>query len=195
MATVSAVTGNPVKLEIDYPERLSRGLIFVKWLLAIPNIIGLAFYAIAAWFAMSLAWFVILFTGKIPYSLFDFILGYQRWTVRTNAYLMLMTDQYPPFNGHPNPSYPARLTCDYPERLSRGLIFVKGILVIPHFIVLALFSYAVNLILLFVWFAILFSGRFPRPLFDFFVGYQRWSARVNCYVSLLNDEYPPFSIK
>ena len=193
MATVSAMTGNPVKLESDYPERLSRGLIFVKGILAIPNLLGLALYAIAAWFAVSVAWFAILFTGRIPRGLFDFILGYQRWAVRTNAYLMLMTDQYPPFSGNADVAYPARLTCDYPERLSRGLIFVKGILAIPHFIVLGLYGIAAWFVVDIAWFAILFTGRFPRPLFDFVVGYQRWSARVNCYVFLLHDEYPPFN--
>lgn len=93
------------------------------------------------------------------------------------------------------PSYPMVFEVEYPEHLSRWLIFVKCLLAIPHWIVLSLYSLVVSVVLLIAFFAILFTGKFPRGLFDLTVGYYRWSNRVLVYSSLLRDEYPPFSGK
>jgi hypothetical protein len=82
----------------------------------------------------------------------------------------------------------------YPERLSRLLIFVKWLLIIPHGIVLYLLSLALYVVWFIAWFAILFTGRYPRGMFDFVTGYSRWSHRVSTYVLLLTDAYPPFSL-
>lgn len=94
----------PVKFSIDYPEKLSRGLLLLKtffgWLyVLIPHGFALFFYGIAALVVTFIAWWAILFTGKYPKGMFDFVVGYQRWSNRVNAYLMLMTDVYPPFSG------------------------------------------------------------------------------------------------
>ena len=202
---VAAVSPYPVQVEIDYPERLSRLLIFVKWLLALPHYIVLALYGIAVWLAAIAAWFAILFTGSIPPGLFDFILGFNRWLLRVSAYVSLLRDEYPPFTNQPV-DYPARLECDYPQKLSRGLIFIKWLLVIPHLIILVFYGIAVLFVLIIAWFAILFTGRYPRGLFDFAVGFLRWNTRVTVYSGqwsaynpyvggLLRDEYPPFSLK
>ncbi len=195
----------PIRVEIDYPERLSRLLIFVKWLLALPHYIVLLGYGIVVWFCAIGAFFLILFTGNVPRDLWDFILGYDRWSLRVQAYVGLLTDEYPPFTNQPA-DYPARLECEPPESLSRGLIFVKWLLVIPHWIVLVFYFIAVLFVSIFAWFAILFTGAYPRGLFDFVVGFVRWGTRVvvysgsvssyNPYIGgLLRDEYPPFSGK
>jgi hypothetical protein len=88
----------PLNLEVDYPEKLSRLLIFVKWLLAIPHYIVLFFLGIAAFFGTIFAWFAILVTGHYPRGLFDFMVGVGRWALRVEAYaVLLVTDRYPPF--------------------------------------------------------------------------------------------------
>ena len=97
-ATVSAVAGYPLRFDVEYPEKLSRWLIFVKWLLAIPHIIVLFFLYIAAFVAWFIAWFAILFTGRFPRGMFDFIVGVLRWNYRVSAYTSLLRDDYPPFS-------------------------------------------------------------------------------------------------
>ena len=94
----------PVKFSIDYPEKLSRGILLLKtffgWLyVLIPHGIVLMFYGIAVCVVTVIAWFAILFTGKYPKGMFDFVVGYQRWSNRVNAYVMFLTDEYPPFHG------------------------------------------------------------------------------------------------
>ena len=94
-----------------------------------------------------------------------------------------------------SPAFPVAFDVEYPDRLSRLLIFFKWLLVIPHIIVLYAVGAVAGLFTVIAWFAILFSGRYPKGLFDFSVGTLRWMARVNAYMLLLRDEYPPFSLK
>ena len=94
----TAATAYPVTFEVEYPERLNRWLIFVKWLLIIPHIVVVALLGIVALVLGMIAWFAILFTGKFPRSLFDFMVGVQRWSERVNGYVSLFTDAYPPFS-------------------------------------------------------------------------------------------------
>jgi hypothetical protein len=95
-------------------------------------------------------------------------------------------------------TYPANVTIEYPERLSRGLLLLKvffGWLYvgIPHGIVLYFYGIAVGIVMIIAFFAILFTGKYPKGMFDFVVGFNRWSMRVEAYMSLMRDEYPPFS--
>lgn len=185
----------PVTYEVAYPERLSRWLIFVKWLLAIPHLIVLYFLQLATGFVTFFAFFAILFTGKFPRGLFDFNVNVYRWGANVSAYVGLFRDEYPPFSGQPG-RYPVTFDVQYPERLSRWLIFVKWLLVIPNAVVLALLALLAAVLYIVVYFAILFTGRFPRGLFNFIVGVNRWSYRANAYSSwLLTDRYPPFSLE
>ena len=192
MATAAAAY--PVTLEVEYPERLSRGLIFVKWLLAFPHWLIVGIFGYLVELTTFISWFGILFTGRYPRALFDLAVMYFRWNTRMLAYVALLRDEYPPFSGGANPEYPARLDIEYPERLSRLLIFVKWLLAIPHILILSLLGLVAFLVYVIGWFAILSTGRLPRSLFDFLVGYGRWALRVNAYVLLLRDEYPPFSM-
>jgi hypothetical protein len=96
--------GQPVKFSIDYPEKLSRGILLLKtffgWLYVfIPHGFVLFFYGIAVCVVTFIAWWAILFTGKFPKGMFEFVVGYQRWSNRVNAYMLFMTDVYPPFSG------------------------------------------------------------------------------------------------
>jgi Domain of unknown function (DUF4389) len=206
----------PARLEGRLEEPLSRWLWLVKWLLAIPHAIVLAFLWIAVAVSTVVAWVAILATGRYPRSLFDFNVGVLRWTWRVSYYATnaIGTDRYPPFTLAEVPDYPATLSVEYPERLSRGLALVKWILAIPHLIVVGIFSGGawfgwtawheswggmtggglIGILVLVAGAVLLFSGRYPRSLYDFVMGLNRWILRVGAYVLLMRDEYPPFRL-
>ncbi|MGW4060788.1 DUF4389 domain-containing protein [Amycolatopsis sp. NPDC004747] len=212
------MTEHPVRVEAALDEPLSRGLWLVKWLLAVPHYFVLAFLWIAYVVVTVVAFFAILVTGRYPRPLFEFTTGVLRWSWRVHyyAYAALGTDRYPPFTLADVADYPARLEIAYPERLSRGLVLVKWwLLAIPHFIVVGLFVGGGSWLVLraggehtFNWAAgglvgilvvvagvvLLCTGRYPRPIFDFVLGMDRWVLRVAAYVSLMTDEYPPFRL-
>lgn len=192
--TVSMPSPYPVRFDVQYPESLSRWLIFVKWLLAIPHFIVLYLLSIAVMVVWIIAFFAILFTKKYPDGMFNFVLGYLRWMSNVNAYVNLMRDEYPPFTLDAG-KYPVIVEADYPNELNRWLVLVKWLLVIPHFIVL-LFLYIAWMVVTFIaFFAILFTKKYPEGMFKFGVGVLRWTNRVNAYYYFMRDEYPPFSLE
>ena len=147
------------------------------------------------------AYFRILFTGRYPRGIFDFNVGVLSWTWRVGFYFYsaLGTDRYPPFSLK-SADYPATLEVQYPEQLSRSLMLFKPLLAIPHYLILSFFQGGFSstysglnlLVVLFGGVALLFTGRYPRDLFEFAVGMNRWSFRVAAYALLMRDEYPPF---
>ncbi len=184
----------PLRYDVEYPEQLSRWLIFVKWLLAIPHLLILYALLGVAGVIQFIAFFAILFTTRYPRSLFDFVVNVYRWQANLYAYVGLMRDEYPPFSWEPG-QYSVTYEIDYPDQLNRWLPLVKWLLAIPHYLVLAVLSLVAIVFWVIAFFAILFTGGFPRGMFDFIVGVLRWSARVNAYVFFMRDEYPPFSLK
>ena len=192
--TVAAAPEYPLRYDVEYPEELSRWLIFVKWLLAFPHFIILYLLGIASSVVGFIAFFAILFTKRYPQGLFDFVVNVNRWNANVMAYLMLFRDEYPPFSWEPG-EYAVTYEVDYPEEMNRWLPLVKWLLAIPHVIVLLLLFIAIYFVYIIAFFAILFTKRFPRGLFDFVVGVHRWTNRVNAYANLLRDEYPPFSLR
>ncbi len=192
--TAAAAPVYPLRYDVEYPEELSRWLIFIKWLLAIPHIIILYALSIAAGVIGFIAFFAILFTKRYPRGLFDFVVNVNRWSANVGAYYGLFRDEYPPFSWDPG-QYAVTYEVDYPEELNRWLPLIKWLLAIPHYIVLLFLFIAVYFAYIIAWFAILFTKRFPRGIFDFIVGVNRWNLRVSAYTSLLRDEYPPFSLR
>ncbi|MCH8920050.1 MAG: DUF4389 domain-containing protein [Chloroflexi bacterium] len=184
----------PLRYDVEYPEELSRWLIFVKWLLAFPHFIILYLLGIASSVVGFIAFFAILFTKRYPQGLFDFVVNVNRWNANVMAYLMLFRDEYPPFSWEPG-EYAVTYEVDYPEEMNRWLPLVKWLLAIPHVIVLLLLFIAIYFVYIIAFFAILFTKRFPRGLFDFTVGVHRWNYRVSAYTALLRDEYPPFGLR
>jgi hypothetical protein len=213
----------PVRVRGDLDPALSRWQWLVKWILAIPHYIVLLFLHIAYFVVTVIAFFAILFTGKYPRALFDFNVGVMRWRWRVLFYALsaLGTDRYPPFGLQPNPEYPADLEVDYPEQLHRGLVLIKWwLLAIPHYLVLLAFygggrffmgnhgmghhhhhwggGYVsvplICILLLIAVVALLFTARYPKGLYDFVIGINRWAIRVRAYASLMRDEYPPFRL-
>ena len=137
---------------------------------------------------------MLVFRRKYPRWWFDYYLQLIKFLTRVGSYVTLLSDVYPSTdedqNVHIEVSYP-----DVGKDLSQGLPLIKWFLAIPHYIVLAFIGVAVVACDIWIWFAILFTGRVPRVLFDFIVGYYRWSLRVSAYAYFqFTDEYPPFSL-
>jgi hypothetical protein len=182
----------PVRLEIDYVERPSRLSTFLRGLLVIPHLIVLTFVGIASLFAILAAWVAVLFTGRFPRGLFDFIVGVIRWGARVTAYMFLMTDRYPPFALVDDPGYPVRLEIDYPEQIENWRPLVNWLLVIPFGYAASGLLFAAYFVVMVAWFAIVFTGRYPEGMFDFVTIPLRWSARHTAYFYFMVERYPPF---
>lgn len=178
--------------DVARPERLSRLLIFVKWLMILPHAFVLYFYGILAGITTFLAWFVILFTGTFPEQMWNLVYSYTRWNARLSVYIYLLRDEYPPFGEAP---YPMSFRLRRPERSSRLLLFGRIFLMIPISIWLSLIGLAASFVLIFSWFAILITGNIPTGAFNFLVGTLRYSIRVSCWGSMLTDQWPGFSLE
>jgi hypothetical protein len=209
MATEQA--SYPVRFSVDYPDRpLNRLTTGFRILVAIPILIVLGTVSGSTFgaayngsrFAFSGAGgllflgplLMILFRQKYPRWWFDWNLELQRFTNRVVIYLALMDDRYPATDQqqavHLDYVYP-----DAAHDLNRWLPLVKWLLVIPHFIVLIFLWVAAIVVTIIAWFAILFTGRYPKGMFDFVEGVLRWGQRVVAYAILLvTDRYPPFSL-
>ena len=212
-----AAAAYPVRVDADLDPHISRWLWLVKWFLAIPHYIVLAFLWMAFVVASAVAFFAIAFTGRYPPGLFEFNVGVLRWSWRVHFYTFgaLATDQYPPFTLDEVPEYPAHLEIAYPERLSRGLVWVKWwLLAIPHYLIVAIFvgggtwaawragnsnfNWApgglIGVLVLIAGIVLLVTGRYPRQIFDLVLGLNRWVLRVAAYSALMTDDYPPFRL-
>jgi hypothetical protein len=140
-----------------------------------------------------IAWFAIVFTGRLPRGLWSMIAFYLRWRVRAAAYTSLLRDEYPPFGDAP---YAATVELVQPEApRNRVTVAFRILLAIPHLIAIALLGIGWFVSSVIAWFAILLTGRFPEGLYRFGVGVLQWNIRVEAYVLLLHDEYPPFTLE
>jgi hypothetical protein len=194
----------PVQYSVDYPDRpLNRISTFFRLFTIIPIAIvlalvegsGSATVAVgAAGLVVLPALLLIVFRQKYPRWWFDWNLELMRFSARVGVYLALMDDRYPSTDDH----QAVHLEFPYPDArndLNRWLPLVKWLLAIPHYVVLLLLYVAAIFVVIAAWFAILFTGRFPRAMFDFLVGVGRWTNRVIAYAHVLvTDRYPPFRL-
>lgn len=205
----------PARLDIDYPKKLDRASTFFRLILSVPILViagiltsyGGSGFSYEAGEAASqtgggiagallvATLLMILFRQRYPRWWFDFNLELNRFTTRVGAYVFLLTDKYPSTEDEQS----VHLHLEYPDvknELNRWLPLVKWFLAIPHYIILTLLVFGAVLATIIAWFSILFTGSYPRSLFDYVVGVGRWGLRVTAYAFLLTtDKYPPFSLK
>lgn len=209
----------PARLDVDYPESLDRLTTFFRLVVIIPIAVVLSLVSAATptttvlsrsgevverttstgggitgglFVATAL---MLLFRQRYPRWWFDFALALNRFGTRVGAYLALLTDRYPSTEDEQS----VHLELDYPDArtdLNRWLPLVKWLLAVPHYVVLFFLGIGAVVAVVIAWFAILVTGRYPRPLFEYVVGVGRWGLRVQAYAFLLlTDAYPPFSLR
>jgi hypothetical protein len=192
------VSSYPLQLDLEAPNEVARWRPLVHWLLAIPHFVVLYVLALVQRVIFIVSFFAILFTGKMPEGLFGFNAMVLRYQWRVTSYAMFMREDYPefafPMESEDPGTEPARVSVEPSPTLSRGLIFVKWLLAIPHFIVLIFLYIAVYIVYIIAFFAVIITGAWPEGMRAFVVGVMRWSSRVNMYVLLMTDQYPPFSL-
>ena len=195
----------PVTLEFTGPERLSRLSTFFRLILMVPLLIfaailggsftSFSFLAGAGGglisFILLVHWITVLVRGRPVGWAWGTIVGMQRFILRSMSYFFLLTDRYPPFEG----DWYMQYDVEKPARIRRRqLFFWKTIASMPHFIVLSMLWFGVAVCEVFGWFAVIFTGKFPRGMRNFVIDWMRWYARVGAYWMSLRDEFPPYSL-
>jgi len=192
-----ATSAYPFTYEVDPPAAQNRLSVFLRLLYVIPVAIVAAIVGIIAAIITLIAWIVILITGKYPAGMANFALNSWRMNACVQGYAWLLTDKYPSFSPSEagTGAYPIRpngvVQLDGRNRLT---VFFRIVMLIPHVIILYFLNIAGQVVAIIGWFAALFTGSVPEGLHNFLVGWQRWTARMGAYASLLTDEYPPFSL-
>lgn len=219
MTPIGLIADEPVVLRARLDPALSRWRWLVKWILAIPHLVVLAVLWVAVIVSTIAAGFAIVVSGRYPRRIFDFNVGVLRWTWRVSFYAtgVMGTDRYPPFTLGEASDYPARLAVRYPSHLSRGLVLVKWwLLALPHYVIVGIIGTGwwwgwsrvdsgwggrgawggglLGVLVLVAGVRLLFTGRYPRDMFDIIVGLNRWVFRVLAYALLMTDAYPPFRL-
>lgn len=205
----------PARFDVDYPTKLDRFTTFFRIIWSIPILIILFILTgsgsedfttndrnevtasgggIVTGLSVATA-LILIFRQHYPRWWFDFALELNRFSSRIGAYLFLLTDRYPSTVDKQS----VHLDIDYPDvkqDLNRWLPLIKWLLAFPHYLVLLFLGIAAIGVTIIAWFAILLTGKYPKGLFDFVVGVNRWGIRVNAYAFLLTtDKYPPFSLQ
>ncbi|WP_395694278.1 DUF4389 domain-containing protein [Nocardioides sp.] len=213
--TVPTPAAYPARLDVDFEPEHHRVTTLFRLVLVIP--VAIVYGALTAGATSTVVYesgrtvttstggivaglstatmLMILFRKRYPRWWFDFARELTRFATRIGAYVVLLTDDYPSTVD----AQKVHLDLDYPDverDLNRWLPLVKWFLAIPHYVVLFFLSIGAFFAVVVAWFAILFTGRYPRSLFDYVLGVGRWALRVNAYAFLLlTDRYPPFSLR
>ena len=184
----------PVTFEADYVEQRSRLTTFFRLLLAIPHFIVLTVLGIGGFFAVVIAWFALLITGKWPQGLYDFTPGILRYYTRVTAYTWLLVDPYPPFSLAEEPDYPARLKVGPPlAEYNRLKVALRIFYIIPAYLIVYVMNIVLELAAIASWFVILVMGKQPKGLQDVIGLGVSYVARANALFLLVTETYPPFN--
>jgi hypothetical protein len=191
-----------MKLTIQHQERYSRGELLLRaffgWLyIYIPHGFVLMFVGLWGAILQFVAFWVILFTGRYPQSMFEFQVGQMKWNVRVTARMYNVSDGYPAF-GLKTSEDRTDLEVPYPEKVSRILTLIRllfGIfyVLIPHYFILYFRSIWVAILVFIAWWAVLFTAKYPQTMYEWVVGQVRWQMRVTIYMMYMTDRYPPFT--
>ena len=220
----------PIGVPIERAPRRSRlwavlSLLTIRFWALLPHFIVLVFLGIAQFVAFLIGQVVVLVNGTYPESLHRFVGGVLRWQLRVGAFLLALTDRYPPFTLQPDEAYPVDLRVSYPQRSSRllagltvlffivsagilgaagsgssfsrweGLTNLRTVIQIPHLVILVFYGIAVFVVWIVAQFVILFTASMTTGMHDFVADFARWSTRVSAFTYGLTDRYPPFSGK
>jgi hypothetical protein len=190
----------PASFDFDAPERIANWRPLVHWFLAIPHLLVVAALQRVAQALAVISWFAIVFTGRLPVGVARFQAMYIRYAIRTATYTGFLREEYPPFTldtttadpgDDPRVRVAVEPQIDDRNRVTTGF---RLILVIPHLIALALLAIALVVVAIIGFFAVLFTGQWPEGLRTFALGVGRWWVRVQTYLLLLTDDYPPFTL-
>ncbi len=190
----------PAQLEFHAERHITRWRPLVQWLLAIPHLMVAEALSSLRCVLTLISLVTVLFTERIPRPLFDMIAMTYRYEWRAMSYALFLHEDYPPFDFQPAAADDGvephtALSLAYPEHLDRWKPLYKWFLAIPHYFVLAALAIAGVFALIGGFFAVVFSGEYPQSARDFLVGVYRYGLRVQAYVGLLTDRYPPFSLR
>ena len=189
----------PAQLEFQGDRHIDRWRPPVQWLLAIPHLVIAYALRTLRNVLILISFFTVLFTKQIPRPLFDVIAMTFRYEWRATSYALFLHEDYPAFDFQPAAADDgvdshSVMTFTYPEQLSRWQPLVKWLLAVPHYVALFFLMIAAIVAVVVGFFAVLITGEYPEGIRDFLVGVTRWSLRVQAYVGLLTDEYPPFAL-
>ncbi|HMB19625.1 MAG TPA: DUF4389 domain-containing protein [Spirochaetota bacterium] len=191
-----------MRLVIKHQEKYSRGELLLRtffgWLyIYIPHYFVLFFVSIWGAILQFVAFWVILFTGRYPQSMFEYQVGLLKWTVRLSARAYNVSDGYPSFGINGTDEY-TDLNVPYPEKVDRGLVLLRFFLglfyvIIPHYFILGFRGIWVGILAFVAWWVVLFTGRYPEDMHNWVVGQVRWQTRVMLYMQYMTDTYPAFT--
>ncbi len=189
--------------DIYHQERYSRSELLLRsffgiFYIALPHGFILIFLGIWSSILQFISFWIILFTGRFPESFFEYQVKYLRWGWRVNARLLNMSDGYPSF-GLDVEDENTTFEIPYKPSSDRGTVLLRALLgffyvLLPHLFILNLLNIVAAFLMFIAWWAVLFTGSYPRDMFQFILNVQRWLARVNAYMMYLTDVYPPFSL-
>ncbi len=189
----------PLQLDLEGPDTIARWRPLVQWFLAIPQLFVLYVLSAVQGVVWLISFFAILFTGELPEGLFGFHVMTMRYQWRVASYVYFLRESYPefvfPMEGTDPGTEPARLSIQPPQNLSRGMIFIKWLLAIPHYFILLFLGIGAAVVIFIAFFVVIFTGAWPEGMRNYVIGVMRWSMRVNAYVYLLTDQYPPFTLE
>ena len=190
--TAAIADRHPIGLIVDDDLHRNRLTVFFRLLLAIPQLIWLYFFGIAAAIALLFAWIVAVFTGRVPDSLHNLLARYQRLTTHVAAYTLLIANPWPPFGGSPG-TYPVDLRVDEAVQQSRLTVFFRGLLAIPALLLAYVFRLVNTLIAVLGWFYSLIFGRMHEGMRDLSAWMLQFELQAYCYLFLLTGRYPSFA--
>jgi hypothetical protein len=189
----------PAQLQFEADRRITRWHPLVQWVLAIPHLVVADVLSTLRQVLTFISFFTVLFTRRIPRPLFDAIAMTYRYEWRAVSYALFMHEDYPPFDFAPTAiddgvEPHTQLSIAYPGELNRWKPLYKWFLAIPHYVVMLALAIAGVVVVIVSFFAVLFTGEYPHAMRDFMVGAYRYGLRVQAYVGLLTDVYPPFRL-